>query len=136
MKKNNILSWILQIITAIILFQTLFFKFSGATESIELFTKIGVEPWGRYLTGIVELITGILVLIPRTVLIGAIIGTATMIGAILSHLVVIGIESQNDGGLLFSLAIIVLVCSIGLIYIHKSQWDQLISQFFSIKSKN
>lgn len=128
MKKTNLLSWILQIISAIILFQTLFFKFSGASESIELFSKIGIEPWGRFLTGILELITGILILIPRTVLIGALMGISIMIGAVLSHVLFIGIESQNDGGLLFSLALIVLVSCIGITLIKKNELKNLFNK--------
>jgi putative oxidoreductase len=113
MKTKNITSWILRIIAAVILLQTLYFKFSGHPESVELFNKLGVEPWGRIGTGLIELITSILLLIPSTAFIGAFIGVGLMVGAILSHLTIIGIESKGDGGQLFILAIIVLViCSI------------------------
>ena len=106
MKKELFISWILRILAAIILLQTLYFKFTGAAESIELFTKLGVEPVGRIGIGIIELITGIALLIPRTVFIGAFLGTGIMLGAILSHVFVLGISSNGDGGLLFLLAII------------------------------
>lgn len=135
MKKEIIISWILRIISASILLQTLYFKFTGAEESIELFTKLGVEPLGRILIGTIELITGILLLIPRTVFIGAIIGTGIMLGAVLSHVFVLGIESKGDGGLLFSLALVVMLCSICLLLIHKTQGMSYLSQYLNLINK-
>ncbi len=118
MKAKNIISWILQIISAVILLQTLYFKFTAHPESVELFTKLGVEPWGRIGTGIIELITGILLLIPATVFVGAFMGVGLMAGAILSHLTVLGIESKGDGGQLFMLAILVLLLCISICILH------------------
>ena len=117
----NIISWLLRIVSAIILFQTLYFKFSAHPESVELFTKLGVEPWGRIGTGIIELITGILLLIPASVFIGAFMGVGLMLGAILSHLTVIGIKSKGDGGQLFIMAIVVLVFCLFILLIHREQ---------------
>lgn len=119
-QKLEYLSWIAQIIAAIILAQTLFFKFSGATESVALFTKLGVEPFGRYGAGVMELITVILLLIPRKAWLGAIFGIMTMTGAILAHLTVLGIKSNDDGGYLFFLALITLTCCLIVAYIRKS----------------
>ncbi|MDE3142506.1 MAG: DoxX family protein, partial [Bacteroidota bacterium] len=121
MKTKNILSWLLRIIAAIILLQTLYFKFTAHPESVALFTKLGVEPWGRIGTGIIELIAGILLLIPATAFVGAFLGIGLMSGAILSHLAVIGIESNGDGGQLFILAIVVLVCCLTIAFLHKQQ---------------
>jgi putative oxidoreductase len=121
MKAKNITSLILRIAAAAILLQTLYFKFTGHPESVELFTKLGVEPWGRIGTGVIELITGMLLLVPATAFIGAFLGIGLMSGAILSHLTVIGIESKGDGGQLFMLAIIVLVICIALCFIHLQQ---------------
>ncbi len=118
---KNIISWILRITATVILWQTLYFKFTAHPESVELFTKLGVEPWGRIGTGIIELIIGILLLIPSTAFLGAFFGAGTMSGAILSHLAIIGIASKNDGGLLFGLAIIVLVCCLIIMILHKEQ---------------
>jgi putative oxidoreductase len=115
----KVISWALRITAAVILLQTLYFKFSGHPESVELFTKLGVEPWGRIGTGIIELITGILLLIPSTVFFGAFLGLGLMAGAILSHLTVIGIESKGDGGQLFMLAIVVMVSCLLLLILHK-----------------
>jgi uncharacterized membrane protein YphA (DoxX/SURF4 family) len=122
MKNHRLeyLSWAAQIIAAIILAQTLFFKFTAAPESVALFTKLGVEPFGRILAGIMELITVILLLIPRKAWIGAIFGIMTMGGAIMAHLTVIGIESNGDGGELFFLALITLTCCLTVAYIRKS----------------
>jgi uncharacterized membrane protein YphA (DoxX/SURF4 family) len=121
MNTKKITLIILRLVAAIILLQTLYFKFTGNPESVELFTKLGVEPWGRIGTGVIELITGILLLIPSVVFIGAMLGIGLMAGAILSHLTVIGIESKGDGGQLFVLAIIVLVCCVVIAWNYKDQ---------------
>lgn len=129
MKIQNIIEWALRIVAAVILLQTLYFKFTGHPESVELFSKLGVEPWGRIGTGIIELVTGVLLLIPSTVVFGALLGIGLMLGAIASHLLVLGIESQGDGGQLFGLAIIVLACCIIIAFLQKSQIQVFISRF-------
>lgn len=129
MSFKKIISWLLRITAAVILLQTLYFKFTGHPESVELFTKLGVEPWGRIGTGIIELITGILLLIPSTVFVGAFLGVGLMAGAILSHLTVIGIESKGDGGQLFILAIVVFVSCLLLMAMHKSDGQSLYKRF-------
>lgn len=126
MKITTIISWVLRLTAAIIMLQTLFFKFTGHPESVELFTKLGVEPWGRIGTGVIELFAGILLLIPSTVSIGAFLGIGLMTGAILSHLSVIGIESKGDGGLLFTMAIIVLISCLILTWMHRAQGQTLL----------
>jgi len=126
MNLSKISSWVLRIVAAAILLQTLYFKFTAHPESVELFSKLGVEPWGRIGTGVLELITGILLLIPATAFIGGFIGMGLMFGAIASHLFVIGIESKGDGGQLFMLAIIVLICSIFIQVIHRNEGKRLL----------
>jgi putative oxidoreductase len=121
MTVKNIFSWILRAAAAVILLQTLYFKFTGHPESVELFTKLGAEPWGRIGTGVIELIAGVLLLIPSTVFAGALLGAGLMSGAILSHLTVIGIQSKGDGGQLFMLAVIVLLCCLVLLILHRQQ---------------
>ncbi|OYU68228.1 MAG: DoxX family protein [Cytophagaceae bacterium BCCC1] len=135
MKFQNILSWIFRAAAAIILLQTLYFKFTGHPESVELFTKLGVEPWGRVGTGVIELITGVLLLIPASAFIGGFLAMGLMVGAILSHLTVIGIESKGDGGLLFSLAIIVLVLSLLIQFLHKEQGVVIFKKFVKQENK-
>jgi putative oxidoreductase len=120
-KTTRIIDWLFRIAIAVILLQTLYFKFSGHPESVALFSKLGVEPWGRIGTGVIELIAGILILIPATALIGAGLSLGLMAGAIASHLFVIGIESDNDGGQLFMLAIIVLALSLVVLAIRRKE---------------
>ena len=123
------LTWILRIVASAILLQTLYFKFTAADESVYIFTTLGIEPYGRIGSGIIELIASILILIPRTTLFGALIGCGVMIGAIFSHLFVLGIEVQNDGGELFILAIIVFLCCVFLVFQNKNK----IANFLKIK---
>ena len=124
--KNPIFTWIIKLIAVVILLQTLYFKFTGAEESVYIFTKLGIEPFGRIGSGVVELIASILILIPRTTLLGALMGAGTMLGAIFSHLFVLGIEVKNDGGELFTLAIITLLCCVILILQNKNKIPDLI----------
>lgn len=117
--KFNILFWVLRIVAAGILLQTLFFKFTGAPESIYIFETVGLEPFGRYASGITELFAAIFLLIPRFNWLGALLSLGVMSGAIVSHLTVLGIEVKEDGGLLFALAIVVFICSAVLLYFEK-----------------
>lgn len=120
------LTWIVRIVTAAILLQTLFFKFTGAEESVYIFSTLGMEPYGRIGSGIVELIASILILIPRTTLLGAILALGTMMGAIFSHIFVLGITVKDDGGTLFALAIITLICCLILVYSQKNKIPDLL----------
>ena len=95
-KTQRIISWVLQIAVAIILFQTLFFKFTGAEESKYIFTTVGAEPWGRIGSGILEMIAVILLLIPSTVTLGALLALAAASGAIMSHLTKLGIVVRGS----------------------------------------
>ncbi|NBU98402.1 MAG: DoxX family protein [Spirochaetia bacterium] len=114
-------SLILRIIISITLFQTLFFKFTGAPESVYIFSTLGIEPWGRIGSGVAELIAIILILYSPTKVLGALFSLLIISGAILSHLFVLGIEIQNDGGLLFFLANLVFFLSLLVLYIHKEE---------------
>ena len=118
-KSISILSWILRITAAVILAQTLFFKFTAAPESDYIFDKVGLGAPGRIGSGIAELIAAILLLIPSTVWLGAGLALAVMGGAIMSHLTVLGIVVMNDHGLLFGLALTVAACSAVLLVIHR-----------------
>jgi uncharacterized membrane protein YphA (DoxX/SURF4 family) len=117
----TVLSWICRIIAAAILVQTLYFKFTGAPESVYIFTKVHAEPWGRIGSGVVELISAILLLVPRTVWAGAILALGVMAGAIFSHLTILGIEVMGDGGLLFFLALTVSVTSAVALFLDRAQ---------------
>ena len=122
---RTIFTWLLRIIAAVILLQTLYFKFTAQPESVELFTKLGMEPWGRIGTGISELITAILLLIPRTTLLGAVMGVGLMSGAIFFHLTKLGINFGGDA-ILFSYAVITFVCCSCLIIIFRKNIPQLL----------
>ncbi len=121
--------WLPRLIAAVILLQTLYFKFGAAPESVHIFTELGVEPYGRIGTGIIELILAILLLIPKTSFYAAIGTLGVMAGAIFSHLLVLGIN-VNDGGNLFMLAIIVTICSLIVIYQEREQLLSLKNKFF------
>ena len=118
---STIGTWILRILAALILLQTLYFKFSASPESIYIFSKLGMEPWGRISIGILELIAGILILVPATTPFGAVLAIALMSGAIFFHLTKLGISVQNDGGQLFIYAVLVLVSSTVLVIIYRSE---------------
>ena len=119
--SQNVTSWILQVIVALVLFQTLFFKFTGAEESVYIFTTLGMEPWGRIGSGVAELIAVVLLLHPRTAPLGAILSLGVISGAIVSHLTKLGIEVKGDGGLLFGLAVVVFVGSAAVLFIRRAQ---------------
>ena len=113
--------WLLRLLPAIILLQTLYFKFSASPESVYIFTKVGMEPWGRIGSGIAELIAAILILIPRTTWLGALLAMGVMSGAIFFHLTILGIEVQGDGGLLFNYARIVFVTAAILLFMSREK---------------
>ena len=116
-------SWFFQIVSAVILAQTLFFKFSGAKESIYIFSTVGMEPWGRIGSGVVELIASILLVIPATVTVGAILSLVTISGAIFFHLTKLGIAlpAVNDRGELFTLAVVVFLVSLAILFIRRTE---------------
>lgn len=129
-RSQNVASWILQIIVAVILFQTLFFKFSGADESKYIFSTLGLEPWGRLGSGAVELVAVILLMIPSTVTIGAVLALGTITGAIFSHLTKLGIVVKGDGGLLFGLAVTVFVLSAVILFVRRGEIPIVGGRFF------
>ncbi len=124
-----IISWTVRLLTAFILLQTLYFKFSGTEESVYIFSKLGIEPWGRYVSGIVELMAAVLILIPAYTGLGALIAAGLMTGAIFSHFSILGIEIHQDGGLLFLYAVIVFTCSVYLL-VEKRNTIPIIGKYF------
>jgi putative oxidoreductase len=130
-----ILSWALRICVAVILFQTLFFKFTGAAESVYIFSTLGLEPAGRIGSGIAELIAVVLLLYPATVTLGALLSLGVISGAILSHLTKLGIAVTNsdgtsDGGLLFALALTVFFGSLVILWLHRVEVPLVGSKLF------
>jgi len=120
-RSVTIFTTILRAVAALILLQTLFFKFTGAEESRYIFTKVGMEPVGRIGSGVAELIAVILLLFPTTVALGAALSMGVMAGALFFHLTVLGIEVQGDGGLLFGLAVTVFVAATVLLFLYRKQ---------------
>jgi hypothetical protein len=118
-KTEAAVAWICRVVAAVILLQTLFFKFTAAPESVYIFTKVGLEPWGRIGSGVAELIAAVLLFWPGLTWLGAGLALGVIGGAIMSHLTVLGIEVQADHGLLFGLALVVAICSAILLVLHR-----------------
>lgn len=125
--KNKILLF-LRFTTALIFLQTLFFKFTASPESLYIFSKLGMEPFGRIASGILEFIAAILLLIPRTSIFGAIFSFGIILGAIFSHLTILGIIVQDDNGLLFFLALVIFFFSSTILFLQKEELVKLLTQ--------
>jgi len=125
MKAFTIFTWILRLLAALIMLQTLYFKFTAHEQSVKLFTILGMEPWGRIGTGVLELIASILLLIPRTTVYGAGLGAGLMAGAIFFHLTKLGIVFDGDA-VLFTYAVIAFVCCALLLVFYRAQIFQLL----------
>ena len=137
MKLNlaNITIWLLRILAAIIMLQTLYFKFTAHPQSVKLFTELGMEPWGRIGVGTFELIASILILIPRTTYIGAALGLGLMSGAIYFHLTKLGIIFDGDA-VLFTYAVIVFICCVILLINFKKDLFTILENLIQKPSKN
>ena len=122
-KALYILDWLIRIVVAVILLQTLYFKFTGAKESVYIFSTLGAEPWGRIGSGLFELVASILLLIPRTAALGAVLVFGTSCGALFAHLTMLGIKltAVGDHGELFALAVTIFVGSLLALYLHRGQ---------------
>ncbi len=116
------------ILSAVLLTQTLYFKFSAAPESVYIFTALGLEPYGRIAIGILELTVSILLVFRKTSLIGGVLGIAVIIGALFAHFFIIGIVVQDDKGILFVIALVILMaCSI-TVSLQKKRWKFLVKR--------
>lgn len=120
-KAITIVCWVAQILAAVILAQTLFFKFSGAEESKFIFSSLHAEPVGRIGSGVIELVAVILLFISSLAWLGALIGLASMSGAIVSHAAILGIEVMGDGGQLFYLAVVTWICCAVVLLIRRAE---------------
>ncbi len=137
-RGETVVSWLLQVAVAGILVQTLFFKFTGAEESVYIFSTVGqfvnipgVEPWGRIASAVVELMASLLLLVPATASAGAILAMGVMSGAIGSHLLILGIEVKGDGGLLFGLALAVFIGSAIVLGLRRAEIP-VVGRFFRL----
>ncbi len=125
--KTTLYFWLIRLVPAIILLQTLFYKFSAVPETVYIFTTLGLEPYGRIGLGVLELVSSVLLLIPSKSYIGAAIACGLMIGAIFSHLFVLGITVKNDKGLLFILALVSLLFSVIIIFKERNKFYKIFS---------
>ena len=125
----TIVSWICQVLVATILGQTLFFKFTGAPESVYIFEKLGAEPWGRIGSGLLELTAAVLLVWPRFAVLGSVLAAGVILGAIGAHITVLGIVVQGDGGLLFVLALIVLAGALTILILRRRELPVIGSRF-------
>ncbi len=132
MKAIDYLSWLFRIAVAVIFLQTLYFKFTAHPDSVYIFSQLGLEPYGRIGLGIMEIIASVLLFVPRTKIIGMLLGLGIISGAIFSHFLVIGTEVEGDGGGLFLLAVVVFVLLATLLFIHKEELKEV---FYALKSK-
>jgi uncharacterized membrane protein YphA (DoxX/SURF4 family) len=124
MKYQNLILWIFRLLAALIMLQTLWFKFTADPQSVHLFTILGMEPWGRIGIGVFELIASGLILYPRTTGYGAVLGLGLMTGAIFFHLTKLGIKFDGDY-VLFSYAVITFVsCAILVFFCRKQLLQQ------------
>lgn len=119
---KKVASWVMQLVAAVILGQTLYFKLTAAPESVYIFSTLGLEPAGRIGSAIAEGIAVVLLLLPRRAALGALLALGVMAGAIVSHLTKLGIEVQGDGGLLFGLALTVAVAALVVLAL---RWREL-----------
>ena len=132
-RTRTALSWVLQLVAAAILAQTLYFKFTAAAESVYIFSTLGMEPWGRIGSGVAELIACVLLLTPRLIPLGALLSLGVISGAIFSHLTKLGVVVQGDGGLLFGLALVVFACSAGVLVLRRRQLSALVRSYRGVR---
>ncbi len=126
MKARLLFYWTARIVAAVIMVQTLYFKFTGAPESVYIFTTVGMEPWGRIGVGVMELIASVLILLPVTSWLGAGLALGLMVGALGMHLTLLGIEVNGDGGQLFIYALVVAICSVYVLWYNSDKIQGLI----------
>ena len=120
MKSSRIIL-VFRIVVALILIQTLRFKFTAHPDSVYIFETIGLEPYGRISIGLLELIASVLLLIPKTIWIGALLTIALMGGAITFHLTKLGIVIKEDSGILFYTAILTFLLSIIILHAQRKE---------------
>ncbi len=129
MTVSKLVYWIARLVAAIIMLQTLYFKFTAAPESVYIFTTVGMEPWGRIGVGMLEAVASLLLLFTPTAWLGAGLALGLMAGAIGMHITLLGIEVQGDGGYLFALAMAVALCSAVVLWIDQQKVQTLIEKF-------
>ena len=105
-KNANIALWVAQALVAAMFFMAGGMKMVGPAESVQGFEKIGLGQWFRYFTGALEFVGAVLLLIPGRAAIGASLLACVMVGAVISHLTVLGGSPAAAAGLLVATAAI------------------------------
>lgn len=129
MRIGTVIYWLARTIAALIMLQTLYFKFMAAPESVFIFTTVGMEPWGRIGVGVLELIASGLIILTATAWLGAGLALGLMTGAIGMHFTLLGIEVQGDGGYLFFLALAVSLCSVYILWYDQAKVQEFVNRF-------
>lgn len=136
MNAQKILYGFSRVLAAVIMIQTLYFKFTGAPESVYIFTTVGMEPWGRWGVGFMELIASLLLLVPVSAWLGAGLALGLMLGAIGMHLTLLGINVQDDGGYLFFLAVVVSACAIVVLWFDREKLKSFAGRFLKLSDRS
>jgi len=89
-KIMNVGLWILQVAAAGMFLMAGFAKLSGDPQMVGMFDAIGFGQWFRYLTGSFEILGALLLLIPRLSGLGGLWLVGVMLGAVATHLFIIG----------------------------------------------
>lgn len=129
-RTSGFISWLFQLLAAIILLQTLYYKLAGAAESVYIFESLGMEPLGRYGSGVIELFAGLLLLVPRLSWIGALLGSLVMSVALYVHIFNLGLEIKGDGGAMFYLAVTTYISCLAVIWIRRKQMVKTINDWW------
>jgi uncharacterized membrane protein YphA (DoxX/SURF4 family) len=115
----KILRLVSTLLVVLIVGQTLFFKFTAAPESVEIFTRLGLEPHGRIGIGIAELVAIVLLLVPRAAVFGAALAAALMAGALFAHATRLGFA--GDMGVLAGMGAVALAASLVLLWTRRRE---------------
>ena len=113
-KGAHLLVWLIQYFMAYTMFQAAFAKFLAMDAVVVMFDEIGMEPHGRILIGLIELLAAVCLLIPGSSIYGAFLALGVMVGAIIGHLTNIGIEGVDR-------AVLVLVGCSTIIYLRREE---------------
>jgi putative oxidoreductase len=89
-KYARIAIWVLQVLAAAAFISAGGAKLAGVPMMVEIFDKVGVGQWFRYVTGSIEVASGLALLIPALAAFGAVMLVGTMAGAVVTHLFIIG----------------------------------------------
>ena len=105
-KGKNTFLWVLQALGAAMFFMSGLMKLSGNELMVQMFDILGVGQWFRYLTGLLEFFSAVLLLVPALSTVGALLLIPTMIGAIFTHLVIVGGSPTLPIGLLIAMFLV------------------------------